>query len=102
MEINAIFESFPGEAMLLFESGIVFVLALWFIIGVYGDLIRLLDDVICQKRKAAFCLGIHNGTIKSVCRNHACPYSRQCAHHVPRRSLRHMIMLAWRKIKRHS
>lgn len=102
MDAISLLESFPDEAMLLFESGIVFSVALWLIIGIYHDLIVLFDNVICQKRKAAFCLGIHNGTINSVCRNHACPHARQCVHHVPRRSLRHMISLAWQRIKRHS
>lgn len=102
MEINAIFDSFPGEAMLLFESGIVFAAAVFFAFAVLDAFLRLSDNAICNKRKAAFCLGMHNGTINTVCRNHACPHARQCVYHVPRRTLQHMILLAWRKIKRHS
>ena len=101
MEINAIFDAFPGEAMLLFESGIVFVMALWLIIGIYHDLVVLVDNVICQKRKAAFCMGIHNGSIKEVCRNHNCPHSRQCVYHAPRRRFIPWIKDGIKKIKRH-
>lgn len=102
MEINAIFDLFPGEAMLLFESGIVFAAAVFFFFGILDDLIRLFEGAIWQKRKAAFCLGIHTGTINSVCRNHACPHSRQCIYHVPRRTPQHMILLVKQKLKRHS
>lgn len=79
---------YASETLCIFESGILFALVVFFVFAILNDVSRLLEVSVVEKRNAARCLGLHNGTINSVCRNHSCPHSRQCVYHVPRRTLR--------------
>lgn len=100
MELVEFIESFPLESVTVFETGIIFTLAVFCFFAILHDICTFLDLALCCRRDSARCLGFHNGTINGVCRNHSCPHSRQCVYHVPRRSFKRWLFDIAEKVKR--
>ena len=102
MDIITFLESFPDEALTVFESGMVLAFVGLFVFGLLDDIIRGFDNILSRRFRSAWCMGIHSGNISSVCLYHACPYSMQCAYHAPRRSFKVWLSDGIQKLKRHS
>lgn len=84
-DIFTTLDAMSGDEQFLFMAGVFTVLACSFVVGLLDCLCNLISDTIFYQRRAAFCLGIQNGTINSVCRYHKCPYAQKCSFHAPRR-----------------
>lgn len=87
MPIEELVELYPMEFATAVGAGMAMVLVFFILFTIYA-ILDTIATVFRVRRRAAMCLGFHNGMITGECHCHGCPYAYQCTYYEPRRSFR--------------
>lgn len=87
MSIDELIQLYPEECLFFWACGMVMVLLFFILFTIYAILDAIVG-IFCARRRAAVCLGFHNGMITGECHCRGCPYAYQCTYYEPWSSFR--------------